>query len=547
MSLIYQETKRFIKVYTRGKDAVPGRYPDGLAHSVHFAAGIDGIHFEPLHQNYGILFAEGLITEQNIIRPKGVRDPRICRGENGEYLILAIRTEENGSQEKEIHVEGWRTRDFCRFSKFEKADFQMWENASDRIEIERSLCDRASLFWGRICNVAVQTPDGVEVASEEELKAVKVKAVYSDGSVVYKPVDWNLNGVDFSEEGTVTVTGCVRQQHYPFPLISGYGDPVLMKWEGKWYYISTNDNTDNIGIYVREADTVPELFEEGRKEYLILDVDEEKEFIQTFWAPEFHVIGGELYLLLAIGGKVWAPQCYVMKFRKNGKITDPDSWETPRRVLLKDGTPLAQNGISLDMTFIRGSKASYMAWSYREKLGTPLDSGSMIYIAEVDEAEPWKLISEPVLLTRPVFGWENVENTINNEGPYALEKDGMIYMTYSAGSASRYSYTLGLLTARKDADLCDPASWEKSPAPVLSFYSVDGVYGAGHNSFFIDDEGNLMITYHGESDIDSSLRCPGIRRVHFDINGRPVFNLSEERDLNPELRDVQMQITIKRQ
>ena len=402
-----------------------------------------------------------------------------------------------------------------------------------------------ALFWSRLYHTQVRVPDSIEISSWEELKDVKVCAVYSDGSAVRKAVDWDVVHAEPCEDGYIFVPGRIRQQHYPFPLIQGYGDPVLFRWDNKWYYISTNDNTGQIGIYVREADTVPALFAPDAKEHLILGVDEEKDFIQTFWAPEFHVIGGELYILLALGGKVWAPQCHVMKFKKNGKITDPGSWETPRRVLTKDGTLLGDGAISLDMTFIRGKKAAYMAWSYRENLGTELDSGSMVCIAEVDEQEPWKLKSDPVVLTRPLYGWENVENTINNEGPYAFEKDGTIYLTYSGGSADRYSYALGLLTASVDADLADVHSWKKSPTPVLSFYSVDGEYGAGHNSFFTDEEGNLMIVYHGETEIDSTLRCPGIRRVHFDVQGRPVFDLSEERDLNPELADVKLKVRIR--
>ena len=83
-------------------------------------------------------------------------------------------------------------------------------------------------------------------------------------------------------------------ESFPFPLAVGYGDPVIFPWEGKWYYISTNDNTDDIGLYVREADSVRELFLEGVTEHLILAKDEARELIQTFWAPEFHVIGDEM-------------------------------------------------------------------------------------------------------------------------------------------------------------------------------------------------------------------------------------------------------------
>jgi GH43 family beta-xylosidase len=182
------------------------------------------------------------------------------------------------------------------------------------------------------------------------------------------------------------------------------------------------------------------------------------------------------------------------------------------------------------MTFVRGERASYVIWSYREFIGTPKDSGSMLYIAAIDEREPWRLVSDPVLLTRPLFGWENVAGTINNEGPHAFIRDGRVYVTYSGGSANSYTYALGLLTAKASDDLLDLASWDKSMTPVLTFYSVAGEYGPGHNSFFTNEDGDLMIAYHAETAITERLRCDGIRRVHFRSDGTPYFQMSTEED-----------------
>lgn len=107
----------------------------------------------------------------------------------------------------------------------------------------------------------------------------------------------------------------------------------------------------------------------------------------------------------------------------------------------------------------------------------------MLYLAEIDDTAPWKLKSDPVLLSRPLYGWENMEGTINNEGPYTFISDDTVYLAYSGGAANGYTYTVGILSARSGADLLKPESWQKTKAPVLSHYSVDGVYGPGHNSF----------------------------------------------------------------
>ena len=150
----------------------------------------------------------------------------------------------------------------------------------------------------------------------------------------------------------------------------------------------------------------------------------------------FRSIGGELCLLFAVSGSVWGPQCHLMRLKKGCPVTDADSWEDPVRVRRKDGSWLAEDGITLDMTYLKTRRQSYMVWSYRKGIGTPADTGSMLYIAAVDETEPWRLASDPVLLSRPLYGWENVDGTINNEGPHAFVRDGRVYLTYSGDRKS---------------------------------------------------------------------------------------------------------------
>jgi GH43 family beta-xylosidase len=179
------------------------------------------------------------------------------------------------------------------------------------------------------------------------------------------------------------------------------------------------------------------------------------------------------------------------------------------------------------------------------KKGTPDDTGSMLYIASIDPERPWQLTSEPVLLSRPMYGWENNEHTINNEGPYPIVTDDHVYITYSGGAAGGYTYVLSLLSIKKGDDLLNPDNWTKSSTPVLSFYSVENEYGPVHNAFSVDDHGNLMIVYHAQKSLRNRLRCIGIRRVHFDIHGEPVFDMSDERDLDARLANVTMKVTVK--
>lgn len=536
----------YIKVYTREPQKLG--YPKGLAYSVHMACCPEDGEFQALNKNYGILFALGVISENNTIIPMALKNPRIAVLEE-EYGILAQRVLENGEEDSESigKLLLWTTKDFICFEEKGLVDAENFARypSESCIPVDAAVAKQALQYWSPVVNTGIKLPKQVEASSAKEITDVRALAVYNDGSTAEKRVSWETGSIDFSKAGTYSIKGRISQIKFPFPLAKGYGDPVIFPWEGKWYYISTNDNTNDIGLYAREADTVEGLFADGVTEHLILAQDERRQLMQTFWAPEFHVIGGELYILFAVSGNQWGPQCHVMKLKNGGSIIGADGWEDPIRVVRADGSTLAPGAITLDMTYVKTERQAYMVWSQRVGIGTPRDTGSMLYIATVDEQNPWRLTGEPVLLSRPLYGWENVDGTINNEGPYVFQRNGKVYLCYSGGSANGYTYTIGLLTAAANEDLTDVSVWTKRGTPVVSFYSVKGEYGPGHNSFYEDEEGNLMIAYHGELGLEEHLRCDGIRRIHFAKTGEPVFDMSADEDLEESLREVNLQVVVK--
>jgi GH43 family beta-xylosidase len=568
----------------------------------------DGNTYKALNQNYGIVFASATISQDNTINEKGLKKPYLFYTADGKFGIVAVRINADGSDDREskgkvllwlsedlyyfkeiglinLHMDTYVSEIVCEYDYINKQYTLIWkdndgrcfqntmeditelDSASDAkpgempvyetvlsvpegavkgnvLEVDACFGNDLLIKWSPLVNTEIKVPEYIRAESKDQINAVTATAVYNDGSASVKQVIWDTESIDFSKAGIYEVSGTVVQDVYPFPLAVGYADPNIIQWNGKYYFIATNDNTDGVGLYVRESDTIMGLFSDGFKEYVILDRNEEKGFVQTFWAPEFHVIGDELYILFAVSGKIWGPQSHIMKLKKNGSIIDPDSWEEPIRVMKMDGTYLATEGITLDMTYFEACNKAYLVWSYRLHIGTPKDTGSMLYIATIDKKEPWRLTSEPVLLSRPLYGWENNEHTINNEGPYAIVTEDKVYITYSGGAAGGYSYALGLLTASKGADLLDSGSWVKNNAPVLSYYSLKGEYGPGHNTFFRDKYGNLMIAYHAQETMKRSPRCTAIRRVHFDKCGIPRFDMSVERDLKHELTRVKTTVEI---
>lgn len=460
----------YLRVYTG--EAQEPHYPRALTDSVHMSYVAEDGHEILLNQGYGILYAQAKIRPDNTIAPWGIQAPRILPLEKG-YGILARPVDPEGESAGEEWIL-WRTEDFLRFwqETVRPGDWrQEYDRAGQELHISQTQWEKVRQRW-----------------AAEPGRALK---------------------------------------RVEFPLAVGWADPVIFAWEGKWYFLATNDNNNNIGLFIRKSDSVAGLFAAEAEPRCILDYDEGKEFIQTFWAPEFHVIGGRAYILFAVGGRQWAPQCHMMRLKEGGCLTDPADWETPVRVRRQDGSFLTESGISLDMTYFKAGEKSYLVWSYRYGIGTAADTGSMLYIATTDETRPWVLTSEPVLLSRPLYGWENQRGTINNEGPYALLLEDKVYLAYSGGGACDPTYVVGYLVADQKEDLLDVSNWYKEPAAMLHRGSVEGIEGPGHNSFFHDENGDLMIAYHAQERDKYNMRCTAFHRVHINEQGMPLLHLPQ--------------------
>jgi len=371
----------------------------------------------------------------------------------------------------------------------------------------------------------------VDEMSIKNLKAIKAAATYSDGVKVERKIDWYTKSVD-DKSNEALIEGVVHQEHFEFPFTENRADPCCMYWRGKYYFIATNDADNNHTLYIRCADTLQDIV--TAKETLILDSKTYKGIGGLLWAPEFHEIGGKMYIFhAATEGEFFREESRVMALRENGDPMCTKDWSEPHLVVKKDGSPLCEAGkvISLDMTTFYYQGQVYAIWSQRQFL--PVDQGAWLYIAQLDENEPWKLVSDPVCLAKPEYGWEN-NHTFVVEGPYALEYNGQLMVTYS-GAAVDATYAVGLLKPKMGSDIMDPMNWQKSNYPLMSSRSCEGEYGTGHNSYLQDENGIVWNFYHGRKGVDGP-RSSGARRVHFDVDGEPMLDVLEELDLPEKLR-----------
>lgn len=388
-------------------------------------------------------------------------------------------------------------------------------------------------------NIANEVPDCVKASSPAELNQIKAVARYSDGSFVEKRVDWYADEIDWSRPGRYTVEGRVHQDRFEFPVAWNKADPCIGKWKGKYYFISTNDLDHEHSIYIREADSIPGLV--TAQQVKILDAYTYPHLGNLLWAPELHVINDRLYVFHAGTPQAFLEeQSHVMALKEGGNPMKASDWEMPVRVVRKDGSPLyGGEGITLDMTEFEAGGRHYVCWSQRQF--EPVDQGAWLYIACVDPQEPWKLTTDPVLLSMPEYGWAN-NHTFVDEGPFALFHEDKIYLTFSSAAVDS-TYVVGLLSADPNADLLKPENWVKENYPLLSSRSVEGEFGTGHNAYVTDEDGFVWNTYHARPGVNGP-RSSGIRRVHFNVEGFPVLDMTEEMDLVPELAAVKMELEV---
>jgi len=409
------------------------------------------------------------------------------------------------------------------------------------IEVSDAVADRLCKKLLTPINVGMEFPAQVTASDKEELDAIFATALYSDGTQAKKRVDWNLSGVDFDKKGEYTITGTVHKEHFEFPIAFNRADPCMTKWNGKYYFIATNDADHEHTLYIREADSIPELV--TAEDHLILDSTTYEGIGGLLWAPEFHEVEGRLYIFHACTpGPFFHEECHLMTLREGGNPVNREDWSQPRKILKKDGTELCEAGktISLDMTCFNWEGDYYVIWSQREFL--PKDLGAWLYIAKLNPEEPWKLLTDPVVLSKPDYGWAN-NHTFVDEGPFALMRGDKLFITFSSAAVDS-SYVVSYLEITRGKDLLEASNWRKNNYPILTSRSVEGEFGTGHNAYVTDDDGVIWNTYHARPGTEG-VRSSGVRRVHFDIDDCPVLDLTEDLDVVEEYRKVQTKLIIK--
>lgn len=577
-----------------------------LTDAMHLGHSKNGNDYKTLNNNTGVLFPKADFTGSKLGLAKKLKNPYIFRMEDGTFGVIATEHNGDGSQNaeekmsallfesedlvsfkevgliplntdetvvepiaefdvllKEYRIE-WKTPNGDIYSNFTKDFVTVSEPKSgskvnlekvttditnavpnNRIvvtkEEEKVITDKlAKVINTDVSNLEINIDDG-QAFTFEDLSSMKVTAFYSDDSTHEKVVNWNqdeFDAIDFSQEGTHTVNGMIKLIDYPFEMIKDSADPNVLLYNDKYYFIATNEN-GHMDLNVREADSILEL--KDAASHQIFKANASGPMSGSIWAPELHTIDGDLYILFAAGSPHWyTVQAHMMKLKEGGDPLSASDWEDPIRVVDQNGNYLMDKGVSYDMTYFEHNDDHYLVWNQGGEWQSA-DENSEIVIAKTNPEKPWELITDPVVVALPEYGWERRTASVV-EGSYVIKNDGKLFLTYS-GSGVDHSYAIGFLMANEDSDLLDPASWTKNNYPILNSESVSGELGPGHNSYTVDEDGNLINIYHTMPS-NSHKRQMSARRVHWAADGTPVLDMILDRDVLPENRVVTATITV---
>jgi GH43 family beta-xylosidase len=299
------------------------------------------------------------------------------------------------------------------------------------------------------------------------------------------------------------------------PLVNQRADAHIYKHTDGYYYFTATVPEYN-RIILRRATTLAGL--SSAPETVIWNKHASGIMGAHIWAPEIHFIDGKWYVYFAAGSTsdVWAIRMYVLEGTGANPLTA--SWVEKGQIT----TPW--NSFSLDASTFVANGVRYLIWAQSEP-----GANSSLYISRM--SNPWTLTGTTTRIAQPTLEWERRGIPVN-EGPTVIQRNGKVFMTYSA-SATDANYCLGLLTATAGSDLLNAASWVKSPNPVFSSNAATGQWGPGHNSFTTSEDGQSdILVYHDRNyqnitgdPLNDPNRRTRLQKFYWNADGTPNFGI----------------------
>ena len=262
------------------------------------------------------------------------------------------------------------------------------------------------------------------------------------------------------------------------------GDPQILLYDDTYYCYATYCDGKTEGFYVWSSE---DLLHWSQPHLAFRAVDAWGE--SKFWAPE--VVEHQGKFVMHYSAKSRSLQSLrigvAVADSPVGPFTDVH------------GAPMFDLGYAaIDGSVLRCDEGNFLYYS-RDCSENLIDGNlvSQIYCVRLN-ADLTQTVGDHILVSTPTEPFEIKSKSVAkfkvphlwNEGPCVIYKDGQYILNYSANYYASNDYAICLATAPHPF-----GPWTKSVHnPVLSRRS--DLFGAGHNAFFTDREGNLRTAFH---------------------------------------------------
>ncbi len=279
------------------------------------------------------------------------------------------------------------------------------------------------------------------------------------------------------------------------PVLASGADPWVVQ-HGDWYYV-THTTGNSLRLYRTKAMSALSQAEVKT----VWNPPATGPNAREIWAPEIHFINNRWYCYYAADdGENKNHRIWVLENTSADPFTG--TWTDKGKLMLPD------DKWAIDGTIFNLNGQLYFAWSGWEG-ETNIEQS--IYLVKMND--PLTPAGNRVRISRPTLNWEKNGTPLVNEGPQFLTRGNKVYIVYSASGCWTDDYAMGLLTASSEANLLDPAAWEKSGTAVFTKNADGQAFGPGHCSFY----------FPGRQRVLASLSCKsrgrsGLRRISLDAH-----------------------------
>lgn len=504
------------------------QYANETGASMHLALQ-DGQNLTPLNRGFGILFPQCVFTGESLDgSSRGLLFPWIFRMQE-HFGIVALRCTfaSSGTADKNDGIVFFTSPDLISFTEQGLLNIPQAEKAEDvRCVAQGNRFVLHLLISGNW--QGWQTTDFVHFTACESISDLPLRDPCSCWDAA-PACALEISKTEAAElrRRFIAPTMPTDTAEFPFPLLTPRGDPMAIRWKDTYLFMATDDEHGQRALKIRRVAHLSDL--PGAPDHLLLAAAEEGDYSGCLWAPELHMVGDRLCIFFAAGMPHWYTVQSRVMWLEGDDPCNAACWSAPRRIVRQDESPLYEEGITLDMTVVPSGENLYVVWSQRQILLDPVRCGTAdLMIAQLNPEKPWMLASDPVVLSRPEYGWERIHSAVN-EGPFLLKRKNILYLTYAAALIDD-TYCVGLLTAHDGDDLLDVHCWEKRSCPIFHRFSNEKMIGAGHNAFVQDERGRDLLLIHTLSrenylhDHADIRRYPCIREVVWDADDYPHFD-----------------------